>query len=514
MIFSSFEFIFAFLPIVFLVYLLLGVFKNSTLSKAWLVLASLFFYGFWEWNYLYLIGGSILVNFALGRIQLNTEPIKTRKALLWLAIILNLLLLGYFKYLNFFLDSVSFLTDGYEIEKIILPIGLSFYTFQQISYQVDAYAKKVPKYNFLNYSLFVSFFPQLIAGPIVHHSEMMPQFDQKTFMSPRAKLIIIGISIFCCGLFKKVVLADNFAVYANPVFNGAHNLEATLTFSGAWIGAFAYAFQLYFDFSGYSDMAVGLGAMFGIKLPFNFFSPLKGRNMIEFWRRWHMSLTREITNLLYNPIAMSAMRTAMMRRYKKVFAFVYSVAIPTIIVWAIVGAWHGAGWNFVLMGLLYGACIIFNHFTKQFIYQNKKTPVIKHISKTPDVVAIIATFFFFVLASVLFRSQSMMAAGHIYSSMFGFGNLQGGLALSTFELLDGLWFLAAAVIIWGLPNSIEYFSRYKVGIDIFGFRQAARKPRFPWRLNTVSVLFCLSLAGAAFYFLATAEVSEFIYFDF
>lgn len=512
MIFSSFEFIFGFLPVVLAGYWLASLFKSTLLSKAWLVLASLFFYGFLDWNYIFLISASIVGNFVLARLQLaNTNP-SSSKFLLLAAIIGNLALLSYFKYLNFFFENIAFLTGGYQIEKIILPIGLSFYTFQQISYQVDAFYNRSPKYNFLDYSLFVAFFPQLIAGPIVHHKEMLPQFTKKRLNSSKTRNLLLGLCVFSVGLFKKSVLADTFSLYADPVFNGVYAGTVVLSTYDAWQGVTAYGLQLYFDFSGYSDMAVGLGIMFGIKLPFNFFSPLKAQNMIGFWRRWHISLTREINNLIYNPVSMSSTRFVIQRRMGKLASYFVAVALPTLFIWLIVGTWHGAGWTYIIMGLAFGFCIAANHFAKQFIYNRKNNPAVALLLKIPKPFWVFSNFIAYLLIMVLFRSQDMKTVGILYSTMFGFGSTATS-TLTPILAYEYLWFISGLVIIWFLPNTIEYFSRYRVGIDIFGWKAVRRKVFGTFRLNYTSIIFCGTLAMLGLVFIAQST-AEFIYFDF
>jgi D-alanyl-lipoteichoic acid acyltransferase DltB (MBOAT superfamily) len=283
MLFNSPFFIFVFLPITVFVFYFLRKKEFLSLSIAWLVGASLFFYGWWNPIYLILILSSILFNYFLGKRLSPNKNSKNNFYLLTLGIVTNVGLLIYFKYTHFFIGiSNDLFRTTYSIEAIILPLAISFFTFQQIAYLVDAYKGKAQEYNFIHYCLFVTFFPQLIAGPIVHHSEMLPQFAKNTKELYILRNLVIGISIFSLGLFKKVILADGLAVYANPIFDGAET-GITLSLFEAWFGSLAYLFQLYFDFSGYSDMAIGLAAIFGIVLPLNFNSPLKSHNIITFW---------------------------------------------------------------------------------------------------------------------------------------------------------------------------------------------------------------------------------------
>lgn len=340
MLFNTYEFILAFLPISVLAFYLIGKLIGNRAAVASLILASLFFYGWWNPAYLTLIGASILVNYGLGqRLRLANYHSRSamKSATLMAGIVINLGLLGYFKYMNFFVDTAADLFGtGFTLERIVLPLAISFFTFQQITYLVDTSRGLAEEYGFLHYTLFVTFFPQLIAGPIVHHSEMMPQFVRKDLCKFRHRNLAIGMSIFALGLFKKVIIADNVAVFGTPVFDAA-NAGVTLSFIEAWGGALAYTFQLYFDFSGYSDMALGLARMFGIRLPLNFNSPYKAVNIVEFWRRWHMTLSRFLRDYLY--IQLGGNRKGVTRRHANLMATMLFG-----------GLWHGAGWTYVAWG--------------------------------------------------------------------------------------------------------------------------------------------------------------------
>jgi alginate O-acetyltransferase complex protein AlgI len=333
MLFNSYTFIFIFLPITLLVFFSIGGKGHHRIAIAWLVAASLFFYGWWNPAYLSLILGSILFNYAVGVALSNLQAQSsashlTKKIILSFGILVNLFLLAYFKYANFFVDNLNSLSgSNFHLQTIILPLAISFFTFQQITYLVDAYKGETREYNFLHYCLFVTFFPQLIAGPIVHHREMLPQFVKNTIYKFNHQHLAIGLTIFFIGLFKKVVLADGVAVYATPVFEAAEQ-GVMLTFFEAWAGALAYTFQLYFDFSGYSDMAIGIARMFGIRLPLNFNSPYKSVNIIEFWRRWHITLSRFLRDYLYIPLGGN--RKGKFRRY-----------INLMITMLLGGLWHG-----------------------------------------------------------------------------------------------------------------------------------------------------------------------------
>ena len=315
MLFNSYEFLFLFLPLSVAGFFLVGSRGHHRLAVAWLAGASLFFYGWWNPAYVWLILASIGVNYTLG-LGLGSRPSQgglLRRFLLTLGITFNLGLLGYYKYSNFFVDTACSLMGGTShLAAITLPLAISFFTFQQIAFLVDTYKGHARVYDLLHYCLFVTFFPQLIAGPIVHHREMMPQFMRRSFLRLNSEHVAIGLTLFCMGLFKKVVLADGVAAYATPIFHAAEQ-GVSLSFFDAWAGALAYTFQLYFDFSGYCDMALGIARVFGIRLPLNFNSPYKARNMIEFWRRWHMTLSRFLRDYLYIPLGGN--RHGRVRRY-------------------------------------------------------------------------------------------------------------------------------------------------------------------------------------------------------
>lgn len=295
MLFNSYVFIFAFLPLVFFVYFFLNKKRLSTLAKAFLVSASLFFYAYWNVCYLPILLGSIVFNFLVSKFLVKHQS----KAVLIFGIVCNLALLGYFKYTDFFISNLNAIANtNLGLLHIALPLALSFVTFQQIAYLVDSYNKQTKENSFLNYCLFITFFPQLIAGPIVHHKEMMPQFANKFNLIKNYKFIALGLFVFSIGLFKKSVVADTFSIFANAGFD----VERNLTFLQAWATSLSYTFQLYFDFSGYCDMAIGLALLFNIRLPINFNSPYKALNIQDFWHRWHITLSRFLRDYIYIPL--------------------------------------------------------------------------------------------------------------------------------------------------------------------------------------------------------------------
>ena len=346
MLFNSYEFIFVFLPITFFVYFYLNHKKLIETSKGFLVFCSLFFYSWWNVAYLPIIIVSMTFNYVIGRNLNKTSEKKSnkfsKKSILMFGITLNLFLLGYFKYADFFIENINIAFNiNAEPMHLLLPLAISFFTFQQIAYLVDSYRQETKEYKFLNYALFVTFFPQLIAGPIVHHKEMMPQFIKAKNKVKNYRNIAIGLFIFSIGLFKKVVIADTFSVWATQGFDVA----STLNLLEAWATSLSYTFQLYFDFSGYTDMAIGLALLFNIRLPINFDSPYKATNIQDFWRRWHMTLSRFLRNYVYIPLGGN--KEGEFRTYINLMA-----------TFVIGGLWHGAGWTFIFWGFLHGLALM------------------------------------------------------------------------------------------------------------------------------------------------------------
>ena len=511
MLFNSYIFIFAFLPVTLCGFFLLGKYTKPFMAIYWLVGASLFFYAWWNPAYLTLLLCSIAFNYTLGTSlgKINDENSLLRKSILTIGVIGDLALIGYFKYANFFVDSLNFATGGeIYLAPIILPLAISFFTFQQITYLVDAYRWETKDYNFLHYCLFVSFFPQLIAGPIVHHREMLPQFEQSKIYSPQSMQISIGLTIFFIGLFKKIVIADNMALLATPVFDAA-NAGETLTFFTAWQGALAYTFQLYFDFSGYSDMAIGLARMFGIVLPLNFNSPYRADNIIDFWRRWHITLSRFLRDYLY--IALGGNRAGKVRRYTNL-----------MITMLLGGLWHGAGWTFVMWGALHGFYLMINHAWRAFF-------PIKTNHWTLRYTARIVTFIAVVVGWVFFRAESIDAAITVLQGMMNlpatmaniFGPLRTTLEALGFQFNGGYlssqdlelvgWFVVWMCIVWWWPNTQEIMVNIKPVLENVephrGLPTVAH-----WQPNVIWGILIGGTAVSAI--LGLTSVTEFLYFQF
>jgi len=446
----------------------------------------------------------MLFNYAIGSILGNgTKPI-VRKYILWFGVSINLLFLGYFKYANFFVEELNQLISlNFNLEKILLPLAISFFTFQQIAFLVDSYRHETKEFNFLQYCLFVTFFPQLIAGPIVHHKEMMPQFSNNKLYKINYEAIATGTIIFTIGLFKKVIFADSMALYATPVFAAAE-AQATLTFFEAWGGALAYTLQLYFDFSGYSDMAIGIALMFGIILPFNFNSPYKAMSIIDFWRRWHITLSRFLRDYLY--ITMGGSRKGNIRRYVNLF-----------ITMLLGGIWHGAGWTFIIWGMLHGSYLMINHAWRNLRFNMLKLSA--KIGIIESTIARLLTLLAVIIGWVYFRAETLEAANHMVLIMFAdqgislptslqsiLGNLDVGLKFngmfggSTAKLGEGaLWIMLLLFATLVLPNNQQIISFTKNNVQS----------------KTLNSLMGLML-GITLYYLFTqlSSDAEFLYFNF
>ena len=528
MLFNAYEFLFLFLPLTLAGYFWVAR-RGHEPAIVWLVLASLFFYAWWRPVYLVLLLVSMLANFGLGSLldQAHRQGRQhAGKAWLIAGVVFNLGLLGYFKYANFTVSSLNALAGtDFHLDTIILPLAISFFTFQQIAYLVDAHQGQAREYRFAHYALFVTFFPQLIAGPIVHHRDMLPQFMQPGALTPRAQNMAIGLSIFALGLFKKTVLADGVAQYATPVFDAAAAGD-TLSFFQAWGGALAYTLQLYFDFSGYSDMAIGAARMFGIVLPVNFHSPYKATNIIEFWRRWHMTLSAFLRDYLY--IALGGNRAGRLMRYRNL-----------MLTMLLGGLWHGAGWTFVAWGALHGLYLCINHAwrhttTRLFPQGLLPVPLAKALSW-------LVTFVAVVIGWVFFRAGSFDAAVSVLQGMaglngialpnaiaarldavwpvlasLGFGTYLGGGAQFVFTWL---WIAALLPVALILPNTQQIMRHTVPGMHLHTGRaedELQPAPRLAdklaWR-NTTGWAIGIGLL-AAIAVLAMTRISEFLYFQF
>ncbi|MBF0483548.1 MAG: MBOAT family protein [Candidatus Omnitrophica bacterium] len=496
MLFNSYEFIFVFLPITLSIFFLLGRFGYVQWAMGWLLIASLIFYSWWNPAYFWLIAILIILNYLVGNYLRKLYPHSQFRRKLWLilGVVGNLSVLGYYKYANFFIDNVNWMMDaGFPNYKIILPLGISFFTFQKIAYLVDSYQGETKKYAFLHYALFVTFYPQLIAGPITHYKELLEQFEDKNVFRYNAQKFALGITVFTIGLFKKVMIADYLSPYAASVFGAAHTGQA-LNFLSAWIGVLCYTFQIYFDFSGYSDMAIGLAQMVGIKLPINFNSPYKSVDIIDFWRRWHITLSRFLRDYLYIPLGGN--RKGEIRRYVNLF-----------LVMVIGGAWHGANWTFVIWGTCHGIYLIINHFWRNF------TERMGWVTGRAQIwMGRVLTFFCVVLAWVFFRADNIKDAAIIFKGMFGLSASSNfSLSLKP-NLLVPL--ITAFLASWFLPNTLEFMRNYDAALnfDIKKIRIPKCLSWLSWEPRLIwSVLFGVVFLVCIFNMM---KVSAFLYFQF
>jgi len=499
MLFTQFEFIFIFMPVTLAGYFLLGKLGEAATPRLlWLATASLFFYGYWDVRFLPVIGISIVANYLFGW-RIATEPLGSgrRKTIFIIAVASNLLALGVFKYTNFLIGTAGWLTHSH-IEKlpIVLPLGISFFTFTQIAYLADVFSGYKNESSFVKYGLFVTYFPHLVAGPILHHSEMMPQFGSETSRRLSPERLAIGLTIFGIGLFKKVVIADGFALIANPAFAAA--AQGSVSAFDAWCGALAYSLQIYFDFSGYSDMAIGLSNMFGIVLPFNFDAPYKSRSIVEFWRRWHITLSRFLRDYLYIPLGGS--RCGEGRRHFNLFATML-----------LGGLWHGAGWTFVVWGGLHGLYLVINHSWNRL---QPRSQALTRITANPiyPIAALLLTQFSVVVAWVFFRADNLRIAIRMLVGMAGFAPT--GAPPVTAVSHFGLIAVAYAVCLVA-PNVNEMFEGWNVGLVTYNnprpwsILRVKWRPNVRWAVVTATVL----LIGVSVS-LITGEISPFLYFQF
>ena len=478
MLFNSYPFIFLFLPVALAGYFVLGRFGNLA-AVIWLALASLAFYSFSNWPFVALLLASIAFNYGIGWLLIERRlRDRTRLAVATVGIAGDLVVLGIFKYGGFLAANLNAVFSIRFTVDILLPVGISFYTFTQIAFLVDAFRGKVARYRLPHYALFVTYFPHLIAGPILHHRDMIPQFESAQAKRPDPHLILCGLIIFAIGLFKKTCLADGIQPMVSLAF-GAN----TPSFDQAWIGALAYTFQLYFDFSGYSDMAIGISLMFGVFLPLNFNSPYQARNIIDFWRRWHMTLSQFLRDYLYVPLGGN--------RHGRILRYV-----NLMLTMALGGLWHGAAWTFVIWGVLHGAYLCINHAWNHF-----GPAVAPRFAPAANGAAFVLTFLSVVVAWVFFRADSLASAMYVLARMADPTQVTFGRV----EMLDTGLILIYAAIAWFAPNTQA----------IMGYDHQNRsvgEALGAWRIRPA--LLYASAAVLAFGILGIQQHSEFIYFRF
>jgi D-alanyl-lipoteichoic acid acyltransferase DltB (MBOAT superfamily) len=539
--FNSYEFIFLFLPITAGVFYMLGR-SSRVLAIRWLIAASLFFYSWWRPLNVLLIAPSILINFGLARLLQRFSGDEDRlkaRAVLAVGIAFNIAFLGYFKYANFFVNATDdIFGTNYVLAKVILPLGISFITFQKIAFLVDVSSKRVTAFTLQDYCLFVLFFPQLIAGPIVHYREVMPQFERAPCRYD-GQNVTVGLTLFFAGLFKKAVLADGIAPLVTAIYG--HSVAGTpITLFYAWMAAIGFTLQIYFDFSGYSDMAIGIARLFGIRLPPNFNSPLRATSIIDFWLRWHMTLTRFLTAYLYNPLTLWITRRRLARGLKGMSGknttfgtFVTVLALPTIFTMCISGFWHGAGYAFIFWGFLNGVYLTVNHVWRLMIRTRwrKDHP----LPRLVDLAGGLLTFICVVAGMVFFRSPTMASAWNIIHGMIGSHGAAlpptaiarlGSLAASLDKLGIHMapadvtflpmweWMVGLLALAWLAPNTQRILSKYEPALGFDAVAAAKDGPRWSFNWNPS---FGWALATAAIAWVGVihvAGISEFLYWQF
>ena len=540
MLFNSYVFIFGFLPVVLAGFYVLGA-RRRDWALLWLTVASVVFYAWWRPMNVALIAPSIAINYGLSRAlqHFGEERPAAAKAVLAVGIAFNICFLGYFKYFGFFETIANDVFDThFVLTQLVLPLGISFITFQKIAFLVDVHAGRITRFTFRDYALFVLFFPQLVAGPIVHYREMMPQFNAADCRF-KAEDLAVGISLFFFGLAKKLVLADPLSRIVAPLFAAAARGEPPSLTDG-WIAALGFTLQIYFDFSGYSDMALGLARFFGIKLPVNFNSPLKATSIIDFWLRWHVSLTRFLTAYLYNPMTLSLTRRRVAAgkpifggRNTTLSSFVILLALPTTITMLVSGIWHGAGYTYIVWGAIHGMLLSINHGWR--LLRPRFWPNTKNYIRLMTPIGFVLTFGSVVLAMAMFRSPTVDGSLAIWKGMLGFNgvSLPGALLVrlgSVGDLLTSLgvqssWasgsaFMDAvvrmtvllAIALW-LPNTLELLASFEPAIGVRPKKQPSRMVRLlAW---TPSRRWAVGLAIIACGgILSLGELSEFLYWQF
>ncbi len=493
MVFNSYVFTLLFLPISWSGYFLLNKIKLYRLAKSFLIIMSFLFYGYNNPAYLPIIIFSILFNYSLSRLLLSCKRISISRLLLSAGLVFNIGILVYFKYFDFFISNINSLFEtDFNLINVMLPLGISFFTFQQLSYVIDSYKKAVPKYDILDYSLFVTFFPQLVAGPIVLHGEIVPQFSDVSNKKINFENLYKGLYAFSSGLAKKVLLADSLGNIVNHGFSDISNLGTI----NAIIVMLAYTFQIYLDFSGYCDMAFGIAYMFNIKLPINFNSPYKSLTITEFWKRWHITLSRFFSTYVYIPLGGN--RKGFVR-----------MLLNSFIVFFISGLWHGANWTFILWGMVHGIAISFTR-----IFDDK-------IRKLNAVLSWSVCFIFLNLTWVIFRAPSMTDLKQFYTQLFLFNFkpispelIQGAIPIEIEVIIQELQALLAAI---GLQNINNISSVYLILLFTFIMvvilqcenvvtKAKMLKPSYKTTLKTI-VLLIWSIVSFA-------ELSTFLYFNF
>ncbi len=518
MIFNSYGFLLLFLPVVLAGYYLLGrAFASRTPSFVWLVLSSLVFYGTLSPAYLAVLVASVGLNFLAVRQLVGLSPEDPRRRVVFLAALVgNLAFLAYFKYTGFVLENVNALLGTHlQVFQAAYPTGMSFYTFIQIGCLVETYTGQVEQLSFLRYAVFGTFFPYITAGPIVRQSEIFRQMElahgEQTGRTP----IAVGLTMFAMGLFKKAVLADNIGPFVATLFGAAAAGGATSP-ANAWIGALAYTLELYFDFSGYSDMAIGLGCMLGLRLPLNFNSPLKATSLVDFWRRWHMTMVRFFTSHVYTPMAVSLMRSSVRHRLPTPVRLLAVLCFPVFVTFVLVGLWHGATWGFVISGAIHGAGLAVN-LTWRELRARLALPGV------PSLLGWGMTMLLVVVANVFLRADSVQSALHVLQMMAGLlpaaqaapGQFYGvATVLGTVTVVPAvLWLGALAGVALLFPrNTQQILDRYPVALPSIPSPEPEPSVRISWRPSARWAVAIAALGGVGL--ASLGGQSPFLYYQF
>jgi alginate O-acetyltransferase complex protein AlgI len=545
MLFNSNEFILAFLPVTLAGFFGLGMISR-TAALRWVIFASLVFYALWRPLNVLIIAPSILINYILARSlhRLATDERRYRSArlLLLLGIAFNIAFLGYFKYVDFGVSTINdIFGTSLVLTHVVLPLGISFITFQKIAFLIDVHAGRVRSFALQDYCLFVLFFPQLIAGPIVHYREMMPQFHSAPCRFDKENFAV-GLTLLFFGLFKKVVLADHIAAVVTPIYNQAASGVGTSLLL-AWAAAIGFTLQIYFDFSGYTDMALGAARLFGIRLPQNFNSPLKASSIIDFWLRWHMTLTRFLTAYIYNPLTLWLTRRWLAKGIRglagpstTIGAFAYLLMFPLLVTMFLSGLWHGAGYGFAVWGLIHGFYLTINHAWR--LIRPQLWPDRASYERVMHPIGCLLTFVAVAVAMIFFRSPTITSATDLLKGLIGLngvvlpqaiydhlGPLAGwlhraGVTSVAPELWSGkefggmmMWILVSMLIALGFPNTLQILARYEPALgvkpptaDLADRSIGEWNSSFPWAIGVsiVAAIAMFSLGGP----------SEFLYWQF
>ncbi len=544
MLFNSYQFILFFLPLTLAIFYILGQFSRTSALR-WLIFASLAFYAWWRPLNVAIIVPSVLINFLLARrlqrLGADEQNRHASKLTLVAGIAFNVAFLGYFKYTNFLTDAINDAVGTHFIlTHIILPLGISFITFQKIAFLIDVHGKRIEPFTFGDYALFVFFFPQLIAGPIVHYREVMPQFRRASCRLDGTDMCV-GLTMFFFGLFKKAFLADGIAPFVSPIFErAAHGNPVSVLPS--LMAAVGFTLQIYLDFSGYSDMAIGIARLFGVRLPANFDSPLKASSIIDYWLRWHITLTKFLTAYIYNPLLLWFTRSRLARgrpalggRNMTFGAFLNLLAFPTIVTMFISGLWHGAGYTFIIWGLLHGVFLSINHGWR-LLKARLRPAQVKH-DQSGSFAGFVLTFTAVTIAMVFFRAPTLKGASVILAGMVGAHGI--GLPASIFEHVGPLanllqrtgvepetwwgavqfawltaWTLLATGIALFCPNTAQLLAHYEPALAVrpIGQEQGGAFARLAW---SPSLKWAMAVAAVAFAaILRLGRPSEFLYWQF